>query len=214
MHIRTRLLSASEEDLDRAVMALERNALVAFPTDTVYGVGAHAFHPAAVARLYEAKERPMNKAIPLLTTPEQDLALIARDVPPAARTLAASFWPGGLTLVLPKAPGLPDVVTAGGDTVAVRVPNHPLTLTLIGKVGAPLATTSANMSTRPSPIRADEVVRELGGRIEYVIDGGQCPGGVESTVIDCTKDRPVILRLGLVSRAEIEHALGYPVEIA
>lgn len=213
MRLRTKVLTDSEEDLERAASALARGALVAFPTDTVYGVGAHAFRPAAVGRLYHVKLRPIDKAIPLLIAPEQDFAVIAREIPPTARTLAERFWPGGLTLVLPRAPDLPGVITAGGDTVAVRVPDHPLTLTLIRKVGAPLAATSANMSGRPSPIRADEVVRELGGRIEYVVDGGQSPGGVESTVVDCARARPVILRLGAVSREAIEQALGQQVEI-
>jgi len=181
---------------------------VAFPTDTVYGVGAHGFSSEAIERLYIAKERPREKAIPLLIARREDLFLVSRDVPEIAWRLIERFWPGGLTLVLPKAPGLPDVLCVSGDSVAVRMPDHPIALALIEAAGVPLATTSANISSHPSPVMAEEVQQELGGRIELILDGGRCPGGMPSTVLDLTTEPPTILRLGPVSREEIEGLLS------
>jgi L-threonylcarbamoyladenylate synthase len=185
---------------------------VAFPTDTVYGVGAHAFNPRAVAGLFQAKLRPIGKPIALLIAPEQRLEELARVVPLEVSLLAERFWPGGLTITLLKTEVIPDVVSAGGPTVALRVPNHPVTLALIRQLGVPLAATSANLSGRPSAITAEDAYFELGQRISVVLDGGRCPGGVESTVLDLTGSAPRILRLGAIPRAEIEAALGRTVE--
>ena len=192
------------EAVERAVEVLQRGGLVAFPTDTVYGVGAQAFDAQAVARLYEAKERPGSKAIPLLLADVADLAAVAEPIPPLAERLAARFWPGPLTLVLRRRAVVPDVVTAGGDGVAVRVPDHRVARALIAALGAPLAASSANRSGQPSPVTAAEVMAQLGGRIDLILDGGQCPGGVPSTVLDLTTRPPAVLRPGPVSAEEIE----------
>lgn len=202
----TRILSANDPSaLAAALDVLRHGGVIAFPTDTVYGVGAHAFQPEAVRRLYVAKNRPAEKAIPLLIASVDDLPFVAAEVSETARRLAARFWPGGLTLVVPRHPRVPDVVSSG-PTVAVRVPDHPIPLALIAALGAPLAATSANLSGQPSPTTADQVVAQLRGRVVLVLDGGPCPGGVPSTVIDVTVDPPVILRHGAIS-AEMIHSV-------
>ena len=207
--MKTEVLKAVDKAaIERAARILKRGGLVAFPTDTVYGVGAHGFSSEAIEKIYIAKKRPREKAIPLLIAKAEDLSLVTEDVPEIAWRLIERFWPGGLTLVLPKAPRLPDVLCAGGDSVAVRMPNHPIALALIEAEGAPLAATSANISGHPSPVTAEEVQRELGGRIELILDGGRCPGGIPSTVLDLTTEPPTILRLGPVSREEIETLLN------
>lgn len=202
----TKVLPAGKEAIDVAARILAEGGLVAFPTDTVYGVGAHVFQLDAVERIYVAKIRPRDKAIPILLARADDLVLVAEGITETAWLLAERFWPGGLTLVLPRKANVPDVVSAGGPTVAVRVPNHPVPLALIAALGAPLAATSANLSGRPSPVTAQEVEAELGGRIELVLDGGRCPGGVPSTVLDLTADPPAILRAGAIGVEEIRSA--------
>jgi L-threonylcarbamoyladenylate synthase len=177
--------------------------LVAFPTDTVYGVGVIAWNEEAVAGLYRAKLRSLDKAIPILMADSADLALVAGRLPPAARRLAEAFWPGPLTLVVARAAAVSDAVTAGGDTVAVRIPNHDLTRALIRAAGAPLATTSANLSGGPSPVTAEEVAAQLAGRIAMILDGGRCPGGTASTVVDASGDALRILRQGPITEADI-----------
>jgi len=209
----TKILPAGDKAIAEAVEILRRGGLVAFPTDTVYGVGAHAFLAEAVERIYMAKERPGEKAIPLLLSDASEMERVAESVPPEAWLLARRFWPGGLSLVVPKSRIVPEAVSPG-PTVAVRVPNHPVALKLIEALGAPLAATSANISGHPSPVTAAEVLAELGGRIQFIIDGGACPGGIPSTVLDLTVTPPRILRPGPVSREEIEATIGRKVEIA
>jgi len=199
-----------ETEIDRAVALLLAGELVAFPTDTVYGVGARVWDEIAVAKLYTAKLRVREKAIPVLLADPGDLTLIARDLPLAAMSLAKRFWPGPLTLVVPRAPAVPEEVTAGGDSVAVRVPDHPLARRLIRAVGAPLATTSANLAGQPSPVTAEEVTAQLSGRVAMVLDGGRCPGGVPSTVVDLTGPTPAILRPGPVSLEQILEVYSPP----
>ncbi len=208
MRIETKVLSASEEAISVAARVLADGGLVAFPTDTVYGVGAHIFQPRAVERIYTAKIRPQDKAIPILLARADDLALVAEEIPETARLLAERFWPGGLTLVLPKNAEVPDAVSAGGPTVAVRVPDHSVPRTLMTALGAPIAGTSANLTGHPSPVAAQEVEAELGGRIELILDGGRCPGGVASTVLDLTTDPPAVLRAGAIGVEEIKAALS------
>jgi L-threonylcarbamoyladenylate synthase len=181
--------------------------LVAFPTDTVYGVGAIAWNREAVGKLYIAKLRSLDKAIPILLADPADLDEVARDVSPAVRRLAERFWPGPLTIVVPRSAQVPDEVTSGGDSVAVRVPDHPLARALIREAGAPLATTSANLSGGPSPVTAHEVSAQLAGRVALILDGGRCPGGVASTVVDLTGSSPVILRPGPIGLEEILEAV-------
>lgn len=192
-------IRSTPHTLAAAVKLLQAGELVAFPTDTVYGVGAIAWDAAAVGKLYTAKLRSLDKAIPILLADAVDLALVARDLPPAALRIAEHFWPGPLTLVVPKAARVPDEVTAGGDTVAVRIPDHPLTRALIRAAGAPLAVTSANLSGGASPVTAEEVAAQLGDRIALILDGGRCPGGVASTVVSVMGEEPVILRPGPVT---------------
>jgi len=208
MALNTRVLPAdSQTAIAQAARILTAGGLVAFPTDTVYGVGAHAFDAEAIERLYAAKERPRDKAIPVLLAAAADLPLVTREVPSIAHRLADAFWPGALTLVLPRHPALPAILTAGGDSVAVRVPDHPLVRALVAALGAPLAATSANLSGRPSPDTAEEVATQLGGRVDLILDGGPCPGGVPSTVLDLTLDPPRVLRAGPVTEAALRAVL-------
>ena len=191
----------------RAVALLQRGELVAFPTDTVYGVGAIAWDAAAVGKLYTAKLRPLDKAIPILLADPADVTQVAAGLAPAALRIAERFWPGPLTLVVPKAARVPAEVTAGGATVAVRIPDHPLARALIRAAGAPLATTSANISGEASAATAEEAAVQLGGRVAMILDGGRCPGGVPSTVVDVTQPQPRILRPGPISLEQILAAL-------
>jgi L-threonylcarbamoyladenylate synthase len=202
-NVTSSITAASDIALRRAAAFLRAGELVAFPTDTVYGVGAICWDEAAVAKLYTAKLRSLEKAIPILLADTADLALVARDLPPLAARLGNAFWPGALTLVVPRGERVPLEVSSGGETVAVRIPNHDLTRALIRLAGAPLATTSANISGGPSPVTAEEVAAQLAGRIPMILDGGLCPGGAASTVVDATGPAPRILRPGPITEADI-----------
>jgi L-threonylcarbamoyladenylate synthase len=193
--------------IEQAAALLRAGELVAFPTDTVYGVGAVAWNREAVGKLYVAKLRALDKAIPILLADPADLAQVAHAVSPTVRRLAEHFWPGPLTLVVPRSAQVPDEVTSGGDSVAVRVPDHSLARALIRAAGAPLATTSANLSGGPSPVTAHEVSAQLAGRVAMILDGGRCPGGVACTVVDLTGPSPVVLRPGPISLEEILEAV-------
>lgn len=193
----------SREALNRALDLLEKGQVVCFPTDTVYGVGAHAFRPEAVERLYQLKGRPAHLPIPLLLPDVASLSSVCVDIPPLAWQLAASFWPGGLSLVLYCAPGLPDVVTSGGATVAVRVPDHNQVRELCRRLGAPLAATSANLHGEPPPVEIEGVWEAFTGRVPLILNGGTCPGGMSSTVLDLTVVPPVILRQGPISARQL-----------
>jgi L-threonylcarbamoyladenylate synthase len=197
------LSAAAPGAVDRAVDLLRQGEVIAFPTDTVYGVGAHAFLPQAVTRLYAVKERPAGMAIPLLLPGVEAMSLVCVDIPALAWEIAGRFWPGPLSLVLRRAPAVPDAVTAGGPTVAVRVPDHPLVRELCRRLGAPLAATSANRHGCPPPVTAGEVRAVLAGRIPLILDGGSCPGGVASTLLDLTVSRPAILRPGPVTAEQL-----------
>lgn len=202
------VLPAREEaSIEEAAQTLRRGGLVAFPTDTVYGVGAHGFMPQAVERLYTAKRRPREKPIALLLAASEEVRQVARDVPTLAWALAERFWPGGLTLVLPRSSAVPDAVCAGGDTVAVRVPDHPVALALIRAMGAPMAASSANLSGQPDPVTAEEVRKALGEALDLILDGGRCPGGIPSTILDLTREPPRLLRLGAISVEELRAVL-------
>jgi len=204
--IETRVLPITEESIAEAVRILSAGGLVAFPTDTVYGVGAHAFQPQAVEKIYAAKIRPRDKAIPLLLAKPDDLSLVAESFLPTVWPLVERFWPGGLTLVLRKR-AIVSAAVSPGPTVAVRVPDHPVTQALIAALGTPLAATSANLAGDPSPVTAQEVVGELAGRIELILDGGPCPGGIPSTVLNLTTDPPTILRSGAIGEEDIRDTL-------
>ena len=187
---------------------LAEGGLVAFPTETVYGLGACALLPDAVAGIFEAKGRPADNPLIIHADTAERAFELARNVPDTARALADAFWPGPLTMVLPKAAKVPLQATAGLDTVAVRVPAHGVALALLAAVGAPVAAPSANLSGRPSPTKADHVLRDLEGRIDAVLDGGPTGIGLESTVIDLTSMPPRILRPGGVTQRELEAVLG------
>ena len=205
----TRILNADPAAIAEAAEVLRRGGLVAFPTETVYGLGANALDPAAVARIFAAKGRPPNNPVIVHIADFADVGTLARpSTSQLVSTLAERFWPGPLTLVLPKTAAIPDVVTAGGSTVAVRMPAHPVTQALLRAAGVPLAAPSANRSTELSPTRAEHVLQSLGERIDLILDGGPTTGGIESTVLDLTTDRPRLLRPGLVTPAEIETAIG------
>ena len=191
--------------LERALEVLRAGGLVAFPTDTVYGLGALAFDVEAVASLYLAKGRGAEKAIPVLLGEAGEIERVALPSE-MARRLAQAFWPGPLTLVVVKRPELPEAVSSIG-TVGVRVPDHPAALRLL-RASGPLAVTSANRSGGPSPRTADEVRAELDDRIPLILDGGTSPGGRPSTVVDCTGGAPVVLRKGPVTLEQLQGALG------
>ena len=200
------LLAQDPGTFAQALAILQNGGLVAFPTDTVYGVGASAFNDEAVRSIYTAKDRPVEKAIPVLIGNPAELERVTQEVPDMAARLAARFWPGPLTLVVHKHPDLPESVSVS-STVGVRVPDHSVARELLSAAG-PMAVTSANLSGQPSPSTAQEVLTQLEGRIALIVDGGKTPGGVPSTVVDCTGTEPVILRVGPISKDEIRAALG------
>ncbi len=194
--------------LARAAALLRDGRLVAFPTDTVYGLGALVWNPASVARIYWAKARPPEKAIPVLVAGLEQLALLGVETSPLLLALAERFWPGPLTLVARCAARVPDIVTAGTQTVAVRMPDHPAALGLFALAGQPLAVTSANLSGQANPLTARDVMAQLAGRIDAVVDGGACPGGVPSTVLDLTTTPLRILRHGPVTAQDLRFIAG------
>jgi L-threonylcarbamoyladenylate synthase len=196
------------EILARAAALLRRGGLVAFPTETVYGLGANALDGAAVARIFAAKGRPANNPLIVHVAETGEAVHLTAGWPEVAARLAERFWPGPLTLVLPKHRVVPDLVTAGGPTVAVRMPAHPVARGLIRAAGLAIAAPSANRSALLSPTRAEHVLRSLDGRIDLVLDGGPTPGGLESTVLDVTGTPPRLLRPGLVTPEEIEAVVG------
>ena len=181
--------------------------LVAFPTETVYGLGADALNENAVRRIFEAKGRPADNPLIVHIAEFDDLKKLAREIPGEAKLLAERFWPGPLTMVLPKREEVPYVTTGGLDTVAVRMPAHPIALALI-KASTPIAAPSANISGKPSPTLAEHVIDDFYGRIECIIDGGETKIGVESTVIDLSSERPTLLRPGGLPLEEIEKVIG------
>ncbi len=207
------LLADDPQAISDARRLLHQGQVVAFPTDTVYGLGTHAFLPDAVAALYAAKNRPLSKAIPVLIARTDDVSRVASAVPAVTWQLAEEFWPGSLTIVLPCAEELPAIVTSGGDTVAVRCPHHPIPLTLMNAIDAPLAATSANLSGQPPPTAARQVAAQLAGRLPLIIDGGVSPGGVPSTVVDLSTCPPRLLRTGAVAAHQLRQLLPDLIEV-
>lgn len=218
----TTILNGSEEDLGTAADALRRGELVAIPTETVYGLAAKGLDGEAVAKIFEVKERPLFDPLILHLPPSWrsdlfdrgliDLKALSEQGRDQVTTLTRALWPGPLTIVVPKTPAVPDITTSGLPTVAVRIPNHPLTRRLLDMVEFPLAAPSANRFGRISPTSVDDVIEELGGRIGWIVDGGTCEIGLESTVVRIVGDGTVqLLRPGKVRRSEIEHLLGVSV---
>jgi len=214
---RTLALNPADPDpavIDEAARVLRGGGLVAFPTETVYGLGANALSAAAVAGIFRAKGRPVHNPLIVHLADSAALDTVAESVPPAARQLAAQFWPGPLTLVLRRAAAVAPNVSGGRETVAVRVPAHPVARALIAAAGVPVAAPSANRFTRPSATSAAHVLADLDGRIDLVLDAGPTPIGVESTVLDLTAQPPALLRPGGVTLEALRAALGEVVEAA
>jgi L-threonylcarbamoyladenylate synthase len=208
--VNTELVAATPEGVERAARLLGEGGLVAFPTETVYGLGARADDDAALRALYTAKGRPESKALIVHVADIAAARAVVRAWPEQAQQLAEHYWPGPLTLVLPKAAGVPDTITAGGDTVAVRAPAHPVSIQLLAACDFSLAAPSANRSGEPPPHDAEQVVASLGGRIPFVLDGGRCPVGTPSTIVDLCPlldgGSARVLRDGAVPRDELcEH---------
>lgn len=206
----TELCQADEASIRRAAALLRAGELVAFPTETVYGLGADALNGEAAARIFAAKGRPADNPLIAHIAGESGLAgLIALEPCACARKLMRAFWPGPMTLIFPKSPRVPREVTAGLDTVAVRMPSHPVARALISAAQTPIAAPSANRSGRPSPTTAAHVLEDMEGRIPLILDGGPCEVGLESTVVDVTGARPRILRPGGITLEMLEGVVGF-----
>ena len=188
--------------INQSIVTLRAGGVVAFPTDTVYGVGVDPFQPEAVRKLYRIKGRPIDKPIPILVGSIEDVERVARNLPPTFCPLAERFWPGGLTLIV-EAQSLPPEVTAGGDTVGVRMPDHPLALALLQRFGGAIATTSANRSDEPPATSAEEVQSELGALVSIILDGGPTATRIASTVLDLSVSPPQIRRQGGISMDQL-----------
>ncbi|MDY3984605.1 L-threonylcarbamoyladenylate synthase [Dysosmobacter sp.] len=198
-----------EDKIAAAAKILREGGLVAIPTETVYGLGANGLDGEAVQRIFEAKGRPNDNPLILHVTGQQWLPRYCRDVPPIAYVLARKFWPGPLTMILKRKPVVPDETTAGLDTVAMRCPNHPVTLAIIREAGVPIAAPSANTSGRPSCTSAQDVLEDMDGKIQGVVDGGPCTVGVESTILDLTCEPPRLLRPGGLPLEDLERLIGH-----
>ena len=197
-----------QEDLQRAGKILRSGGLVAFPTETVYGLGANGLDAEACARIYEAKGRPSDNPLILHVCDRAMVDMIAAEVTPMAEKLLAAFMPGPITLILRRREIVPDRITGGLDTVGIRMPEHPVARAMIRAAGVPIAAPSANISGRPSPTTAASVLRDMKGRIPLILDGGPCHFGVESTIVDCTGPVAVILRPGAITREMLTEVLG------
>ena len=180
---------------------------MAFPTDTLYGLGAGAYIVSAVERLFRVKQRPLDMALPLLLADTAQITEIAKEIPEYAWRLIERFMPGGLTLVVWRTQRVKDIIAGGSNTVAFRIPDHPVPRALILGSGMPITGTSANMSGQPNPLTFAEVCRQIGDRVDLVINGGPSPHGKESTVVDVTGDAPVVLRPGIISKLQLEEAM-------
>lgn len=192
----------------RGVRLIREGGVVAYPTDTVYGLGCNAFNDAAVLRVFELKRRPRSEALPVLIADPADLTdRLVASVPEAARRLMQRFWPGALTLIFRKAPWVQSILTAGGEQIAIRLPDHPIPRSLVRAAGVPLVGTSANVHGSMEPVTAQHVAFELGDRLDLILDGGRTRLGRPSTVVDVTVDPPRVVREGAVPRARIEEAL-------
>ncbi|MFF4625638.1 L-threonylcarbamoyladenylate synthase [Nonomuraea jabiensis] len=206
-------MTASTSDIEKAAGVLRAGGLVALPTETVYGLGANAEDAAAVSRIFQVKGRPPSHPLIVHIGGAEHLDDWVQDVPTTARLLAEHFWPGPLTLVLPRGRRVPLKATGGLETVAVRVPDHPVALALLAAFGGGVTAPSANRFGQVSPTTANDVRAELGDAVDFVLDGGQCEVGVESTIVDVTGDAPSILRPGGVTREDLEAVLGFPLAV-
>jgi L-threonylcarbamoyladenylate synthase len=202
--MRNELPKKLRDQIEKGVEILRKGGVIAFPTDTVYGLGAGAYMESGIKRVFEIKNRPAEMALPLLLADVSQIHEVAKEVPAYAWRLIKTFSPGGLTLVVYRTGIVKDLITNGGDTVAIRIPDHPVPRALIKGSGMPLIGTSANVSGQPAVITAEDVRRQLGNSVDLIIEGIPAPKGTESTVVDVTGDVPVILREGAISRKELE----------
>lgn len=214
----TKIETVDPNRLDHEIMAqagrlIAEGELVAFPTETVYGLGGDALRPEAAAKIYAAKGRPSDNPLIVHIAEFADFERVAREIPPQAEKLSDAFWPGPLTMIVNKSDAVPDATTGGMDTVAVRMPNHPVALELIRQSGCLIAAPSANTSGRPSPTEASHVAEDLSGRIAMILDGGPVGIGIESTIIDLTEDKPLVLRPGYITPEMLSEVLGEEVRI-
>jgi L-threonylcarbamoyladenylate synthase len=201
-------MSPITRDYKITIDLFKKGGVVALPTDTAYCLAADIHIDSAVKKVFEIKQRPFDKALPVFLPDKESLASVASDVPDIAWRLADNFWPGGLTLILKKHPSLLTLAVSGGNTLAVRVPNHQIPLEVIASIGSPITGTSANISGQESPVTAEEVYRQLGDRADMIVDGGRCPIAALSTIVDLTGSIPILLRDGAISREQIEKASG------
>ena len=199
--------------MKEAAALIARGELVAFPTETVYGLGGDALRPEAAKKIYEAKGRPSDNPLIVHISEYADLQRIAKEIPPQAKALSDAFWPGPLTMIVKKKDTVPDTTTGGMDTVAVRMPNHPVALALIRESGCLSAAPSANTSGRPSPTEASHVAEDMEGRIPMILDGGPVGIGIESTIIDLTEEKPMVLRPGYITPEMLSEVLQEEVMI-
>ncbi|MGN0659225.1 MAG: L-threonylcarbamoyladenylate synthase [Emergencia sp.] len=209
----TILLKDTTEDIRTAGRILAGGGLVAFPTETVYGLGADALNAEAVGKVYAAKGRPSDNPMIVHISSKNDFLKLTPELTPDMEKLMETFWPGPMTMIVRRLPVIPDVTTGGLDTVGIRMPSHPAALALIREAGCPVAAPSANLSGKPSPTAAAHVIEDLQGRVDAIICSGSCDVGIESTVIDMTGDTPMILRPGIITREEFEKALGKEVTL-
>ena len=200
--------SASKNIIDQAVSLLKNGGVVAYPTETLYALGASASNPKAIQRVIEIKNRPMDKGLPLVIFSINDLEFLSKDIPSIAYSLAKNFWPGPLTLVISARPEIPDLITGGRKSVAVRVPNHPIPLAILKKLSEPIIATSANVTGKNPCLTANEVRKMIGNRVDLTISGLTSSGGLPSTILDLTLNPPKILRKGAVEQTVIEECLG------
>jgi L-threonylcarbamoyladenylate synthase len=207
MHNSNNLTEDILEQVKKCASVLRRGGIAAYPTDTVYGLGADVHNDKAVKKIFTIKRRPLSLPLPVLIADISQLSELAADISPMATRLMAKFWPGGLTIVFKSAPAFDSLVLSGGNKVAVRMPNHTFTLRLIKEAGCPIVGTSANLHNLAAVRTAAEVREQFGSEIEFILDGGTCPGGIESTIVDVTGDKPVILRKGAIPEKHILNLL-------
>jgi len=203
----TQLLSDTTENITKAARILARGGLVAFPTETVYGLGADAFNPEAVGKVYAAKGRPSDNPMIVHIASKEDFSKLTPRITADMETLMKAFWPGPMTMVVERDPSIPHVTTGGLDTVGIRMPDHLTALELISKAGSPIAAPSANLSGKPSPTAYQHVIDDLDGRVDAILCSQDCQVGIESTVIDMTGAAPVILRPGIITKEDLEKVL-------
>ncbi|WZL73595.1 L-threonylcarbamoyladenylate synthase [Clostridiaceae bacterium 35-E11] len=209
----TKIIEINSKHIDReqlvqAAEVLRQGGTVAFPTETVYGLGANALDEEAVKKIFQAKGRPSDNPLIVHIANIEDLNDLVREIPPKAQILMEKVWPGPLTMVLKKSDKIPEVITAGLDTVAIRMPSHPIAKALIEMAKVPVAAPSANLSGKPSPTQSDHVIKDLKGKVDMIVCGGSCEVGLESTVVDVTPNIPIILRPGGVTKEQLEVLLG------